>query len=83
MSEDSNNNASCGCGGCVMFVIFIFMIAALGWGVPIGASKWNIDLFPPRIWDMNDPAQKPAREEVKEKVEEFNKSSETNLKTEK
>lgn len=49
MSESnsgSNANASCSCGECVMFIIFIFIVAAIGWGVPIGASKWNIDIFP-------------------------------------
>ena len=59
-----------------MFVIFIFMVAAIGFGVPIATHKWNIDLFPPRIWDMNDPTQNPELPEETEKVEE------TELKTE-
>ena len=68
MSEDNNSSsASCGCGGCggcVMFVIFIFMVTAIGWGVSIGKHKWNIDIFPPRVWDMNEQVEETKTEPV-------------------
>jgi len=90
MSDDnSGDSGGCGCGGCVMLVIFIFMVAAIGFGVPIGVSKWNIDIFPPRIWDMNDPAQNPELPQEKpevveevEKVEEVEEPKTEELKTE-
>lgn len=50
-------NNGCGCGGCLMLIGFIFIvysiIYSIIYGVEIGDKKWNIDLFPPRIWDMN------------------------------
>jgi len=52
-SSSGGNGGGCGCGGCVMLVIFFFMVVAMWYGLPIGDKKWNIDLFPPRIWDMN------------------------------
>ena len=83
--ENSNSNSSCGCGcgGCITFVLFIFMVAAIGWGVTIGKHKWNIDIIPPRIWDMNDEAQKPASEIAKDKAEpkKVEETTETELKT--
>ncbi len=42
-----------GCG-CLSLIIFIFVVWAIFFGVSIGAHKWNIDFFPPRIWDMNE-----------------------------
>lgn len=29
MSENEKTEASCGCGGCITVVIFIFMVAAI------------------------------------------------------
>jgi len=63
MKEDSDSNASCGCGGCVMFIVFILMFWAMFFGLPINEKKWNIDIFPPRIWDMN---ARPEVDVVKE-----------------
>jgi len=41
-----------GCG-CVSIILFILLFTALFFGLPVGEKKWNIDLIPPRIWDMN------------------------------
>lgn len=41
-----------GCG-CVSLIIFILLFWAIFFGLPIGKHKWNIDIFPPRIWDMS------------------------------
>lgn len=58
MSDDnSNNGGECGCGGCVMLVVFILMFWAIFFGLPINDKKWNIDIFPPRIWVMNASTQ--------------------------
>lgn len=46
-SSDGN-----GCVGCISIFVFFFLVVAIGWGVPVGKSKWNVDIFPPRIWDM-------------------------------
>ncbi len=54
MSESSSSSSG-GCS-CVGLILFILMITAIGWGLPMpGGHKYNIDIFPPRIWDMNDP----------------------------
>jgi hypothetical protein len=60
MSDNSSSSAG-GCG-CVSFVIFVLVITALFWGLPIGSSKWNIDIFPPRIWDMNEKPEDSTKE---------------------
>lgn len=52
MSE-SNESSGGGCG-CVSLIVFILIMWALFFGLPIGSHRWNIDIFPPRIWDMND-----------------------------
>ena len=49
----SDDNSSGGCCGCVGIIITIFVLWALFFGLPINDKKWNIDIFPPRIWDMN------------------------------
>jgi len=64
-SNKSNSSSGCGCFGCISVVMFILMVTAMGWGLSIGKHKWNIDIFPPRIWDMNDKV-----ETVEETVEE-------------
>lgn len=60
--SDSGSSGGCGCGGCVMLIVFIFLVTAIGWGVPIGDKKWNIDIFPPRIWNMNK-TEAPEKDE--------------------
>jgi len=70
MSEDSNSNSqgcSCGCGGCVMFIVFILLFWAICFGLPINDKVWNIDIFPPRIWDMN---HKPKTQIIKEDIKD-------------
>ena len=52
-NKSSSSNNGCGCG-CVSLIIFILVIWALWFGLPIGDTIWNSDIFPPRIWKMND-----------------------------
>jgi hypothetical protein len=46
------------------------LITALFFGLPIGKGKWNIDIFPPRIWDMNDVPKEVPKPEVETTHEE-------------
>ena len=72
MSGESNDGDSGGCGcGCVSWIVFILVIWALWFGLPVGRRKWNIDVFPPRIWDMNDIGDE--KEEPEEKKQPDNK----------
>ena len=60
MADDAIETG-CGCLGCIvqLFVClvpltgFVLVITALFFGLPVGDKKWNIDIFPPRVWDMN------------------------------
>jgi len=52
-NSDGNSSVSLGCGGCLGIILFILVLWALWFGLPIGDKKWNIDIFPPRIWEMN------------------------------
>lgn len=54
-----SNSSRDGCGGCgcVSLIIFLFLITALWWGLPTPWGTFNIDLFPPRIWQMDQPAK--------------------------
>jgi hypothetical protein len=58
MSEN-HTNCSGGCG-CVTLIATILVLWALWFGLPINDKKWNIDIFPPRIWDMNAPENQPS-----------------------
>lgn len=51
-SSDNQNYIGCGCG-CINLIIFIFIFWAIFFGVNINGKKWNVDIFPPQIWDMN------------------------------
>jgi hypothetical protein len=54
---DAPGGCSCGCGCFVIIahlVMALLVLTALWFGLPIEDKKWNIDLFPPRIWDMNE-----------------------------
>jgi hypothetical protein len=57
-NNNNNSNSGCGCGGCllslIIMLIFYLVLASIWFGLPINGSKWNIDIFPPRIWDMNE-----------------------------
>ena len=71
MSEERSTTFDC-CG-CIPVVIFILFIWLMFFGLPMpGGHKYNIDIFPPRIWDMNEvrsmeavptvPAPQPEKE---------------------
>ena len=45
-------------------IVAILVFWALFFGLPINEKKWKIDIFPPRIWDMNDEVNKPKAEEA-------------------
>ena len=46
--NDSNGGGSVGCG-CVSIIIFILVMWALFFGLPINDKVLNIDIFPPKI----------------------------------
>jgi len=50
MSDSDNSGGGCGCGSLIFSIILIVM---LFWGLPTPWGKLNLDIFPPRIWDMN------------------------------
>jgi hypothetical protein len=67
MAEDNGgSNASCGCGGCLTLIVLFLVFWMIAFGIPVNEKRWNLDLFPPRIWDMNEqeapaePAAEPA-----------------------
>jgi len=69
MSEQNQgHNASCGCGGCVSIILFILLFQALWFGLTIGDKKWNIDIFPPKIWEVKEAEEAEEAEEVSEPV---------------
>jgi len=65
MSDESSGGGGC---GCVMFILFILLFWAIWKGLPIGDKTWNIDIFPPRVWEMHEmptgdvPVDVPATE---------------------
>jgi len=72
-SNSSGGGGGGGCG-CVCIIILIFVFWAIFFGVPIGNNKWNIDLFPPRIWNMNEqpaPQEAPDTSEPVKELEKF------------
>jgi len=52
MSDYDGSGCGCGCGGCVSFILFILIMWAIFVGLPIGDKTWNIDLIPPKIWEV-------------------------------
>jgi hypothetical protein len=53
MSDDSSSGGGGGCS-CSGLVIAVLVLWALWFGLPWpGGAKYNIDIFPPRVWDMN------------------------------
>ena len=65
MSENnSSSGGGCGCGGCISIVLFILLFWAIWYGLPIGNKTWNIDIFPPRIWDMSETQNDPVTNSV-------------------
>ena len=53
-SSGGGGGCGCGCGGCVMLILFVLLFWSIWFGLPIGDKTWNIDLFPPRIWEMKE-----------------------------
>jgi len=54
--SDEESKGGCGCG-CFSFILMLFTIWALFFGVSTPWGKFNIDIFPPRIWDMNEVSE--------------------------
>ena len=79
-SNSGNGGGGCGCGGCVGIIIFILLFWALWFGLPVGDKTWNIDIFPPRIWEQKDMPD-GTTVEVKEDVEATAKTAETSTAT--
>jgi len=50
METTPDGNACC---GCILWIVIILFFWTLWFGLPSEDKKWNIDIFPPRIWDMN------------------------------
>jgi hypothetical protein len=55
MSKDKKN---VGCGGCLIFILFIFVFWAILFGIQIGDHKWKIGIFPPEITDISKKNKK-------------------------
>lgn len=34
----------------------ILVVTALWFGLPVGDKRWNVDIFPPKVWDMTEEA---------------------------
>jgi len=64
MSEEASGG--CGCGGCVGLIITVLVLWAVFFGLPINDKKWNIDIFPPKIWDMNETKKEAVNAPLKE-----------------
>ena len=67
MGDNSSSGGGGGCG-CVSIIVLILVLWALWFGLPINDKKWNIDIFPPRIWDMNDKVNQPTAEDAEAEV---------------
>lgn len=50
MPQANKVRVSC---GCLPTILMILVLWSLWFGLPTPWGKFNIDLFPPRIWDMN------------------------------
>jgi len=46
---NDGNSSGGGCGGCVGVVLFILMVWALFFGLPVNDKVFEIDIFPPAI----------------------------------
>ena len=55
MSDGRRGSGGCSCSSCSGLVIAILVLWALWFGLPWpGGAKYNIDIFPPCVWDMNE-----------------------------
>jgi len=54
----STKQVGCGCGGClvtIFAIIFAYLFICLLRGTfEVNGQKWNLDLYPPKIWNMNE-----------------------------
>jgi len=48
MSDNSSGGGGGGCG-CISAVLFMLMIWALWFGLPVNGKSFEIDIFPPAI----------------------------------
>lgn len=48
----SDEKITLNCGGCVTLIIEVLILWALWFGLPTPWGRLNIDIFPPRIWNM-------------------------------
>lgn len=54
MSTQSSSSGGCGCVSPILFIVLIWM---LWFGLPTPWGKLNLDIFPPSIWRMDEPAK--------------------------
>jgi len=50
----NKTEVSLNCGGCISTILLIIVITLLFFGLPTPWGKLNLDIFPPRLWDMNE-----------------------------
>jgi hypothetical protein len=48
-NQSSTDGAGC---GCVSIILAVILFTMLWFGLPTPWGKLNLDIFPPRIWDM-------------------------------
>lgn len=53
MSDKTTVNCGGGCG-CLSLILGILILWALWFGLPTPWGKYNVDIFPPRIWIMEE-----------------------------
>lgn len=56
-SSSSENNC---CFGCATRIFGLLVFWAVFFGLPTPWGKLNIDVFPPRIWRMDQPVEAPG-----------------------
>lgn len=54
MSQSKSSTVGC---GCVPVILFILVLWTLWFGLPTPWGKYNLDIFPPRIWVMEEPGK--------------------------
>lgn len=53
MSDTEKVSIGCNGCGCVSLILFVFLVWSLFFGLPTPWGKINIDIFPPKIWNMD------------------------------
>lgn len=74
---------SCGCGGCVTAILFFVIFWLICFGISIDGNTWNLDLFPPRLWQMNKEAAEPEKAVTEKAPEESPEAAAEESETEK